>query len=272
VSDEDYNFELALERELAARPRDHKVDEAREALLNGYLADGDVVYYGRQLEIFLEDRFFHWITKKALNELAQEKLIGFNEKKVAHVTAHFYRPRRHRYPARQMTKAIELIREFSAPDFTEALGNHGELLADAGFASIGFRVLKKNVNEHNGVRWTKTRNNLDRIIERDGIQYGVEIKNQLGYISKEELDVKVEMAKAFGTRPMFIARMMPKSYIFEVQQNGGFCLLFKDQQYPLLAKDLAKRVRSGLKLPVQVTKAWPETALARFDKWHGDNS
>jgi hypothetical protein len=55
------------------RPRDHAIDAARRVLLTKYFpVNGTGVYYGRQLEIWLEDQFFHWITKKALNELAAE--------------------------------------------------------------------------------------------------------------------------------------------------------------------------------------------------------
>jgi hypothetical protein len=109
---------------------------------------------------------------------------------------------------------------------------------------------------------------LDRLIERDGIQYAVEIKNQLGYIDQTEFETKLAMMKFFGARPMFIARMMPKNYINDVFRAGGFCLLLGDQHYPLLAAGLAKRVRETLGLPTQAVKAWPDTALRRFENFH----
>ena len=48
---------------------------------------------------------------------------------------------------------------------------------------------------------------------------------------------------------MFIARMMPKSYIYEVQKAGGFSLILRNQHYPLLADELAARVRNRLSYP-----------------------
>jgi predicted RecB family endonuclease len=167
-----------------------------------------------------------------------------------------------------MNESIGLIREFGAPDFTRALGHNGEQLADAGFARIGFRILSENFRDVGDRKWEASRHNLDRLIERDGIQYAVEIKNQLGYIDQTEFETKLAMMKFFGARPMFIARMMPKNYINDVFKAGGFCLLLGDQHYPLLAAGLAKRVRETLGLPTHAVKALPDTALSRFENFH----
>jgi hypothetical protein len=71
------------------RPRDNKVDDAKAVLLPRFFPeDGRAVYYGRQLEIALERDFFHWITKKALNELAAERSIKFAVEETEHHRAH----------------------------------------------------------------------------------------------------------------------------------------------------------------------------------------
>jgi hypothetical protein len=46
-----------------------------------------------------------------------------------------------------------------------------------------------------------------------------------------------------------------------VMRAGGFSLLTDNQNYPLLADDLARRVRSTLNLPVGVIQQFPVTAL-----------
>jgi hypothetical protein len=123
---DDFDFGDYFE-EREERPRDSKVDEARAVLLARYFPeDSRNVYYGRQLEIALEREFFHWITKKALNELAQEGRVKFAEEKTALYAAHFYWPLRHRYPRRQIRQTLALIDEFSNPVFTRALGIQGE--------------------------------------------------------------------------------------------------------------------------------------------------
>jgi hypothetical protein len=269
---DDYDEYLYGEDEPVYRPRDAKVDKAKEILLSNYFPEkGTEVYYGRQLEIWLERQFFHWITKKALNELVKEDKINFSAEKAGHHKAHFYYPRRHRYPRRQIKQTLDLIAEFSDPKFTRALGHYGELLADSGFANIGFRIIQRNVREVDGKRWTETNHDLDRLIQRDGVRYGVEIKNQLGYIDQTEFQKKLAMCHYLSIRPMFITRMMPKSYIYEIVEAGGFSLILENQHYPLMADDLAKRVRERLHLPVMSISQLPDKALNRFEVWHIKN-
>ena len=266
---DDYDEYFYEEEEPVPKPRDAKIDEAKEVLLSKYFhAKGKRVYYGRQLEIWLEDPFFHWITKKALNELVKEGRIGFSAEKSGRHKAHFYYPRRHRYPRRQIKEILSLIAEFSDPTFTRALGHHGELLVDSGFANIGFRIFQRKVREVGGKRWVETNHDLDRLVGRDGVLYGVEIKNQLGYIEQTEFQVKLAMCAHFGVRPMFIARMMPRSYIYDVHQAGGFSLILVNQHYPPLAQKMARKVREILELPVLSISQLPEKTMQRFEEWH----
>lgn len=228
------------------------------------------VYYGRQIEVALEGQFFHWITKRALNELAAGNEIKFETDETKPYAPHFYWPRRHRYPRRQIAEIGQLVAEFSDPVFTQALGHHGEMLADSGFADIGFRILGRNVREVDGRRWMETNHNLDRLVvrEADGVRYGVEIKNTLPYIDLGEFEIKLRMCAFFGVRPMFIAREMPKNYINTVYRGGGFSLLLGSQYYPLMAADLARRVRQRLGFPVSAVHHLPDTTFMRFRDWH----
>lgn len=249
-------------------PMDHKVEEAMDVIMENFLGGGKDVFYSRQVEIWLEKQFYHWITKKALRELAEAGKIGFIEADLAHHRAHFFYPVRHRYPRRQIREIIGLIAQFSEPNFTRAVGHHGEMLVESGFARTGFRILQQKVRSVDGRQWKKTRHDLDFLIERDGIRYGVEVKNQLGYIDMDEFGIKLEMCAYWGIRPMFITRQMPKSYVWDVYQAGGYSLLTDNQNYPLLAQDFAKIVRDTLRLPVAVIQRFPDTALVRFEKWH----
>ncbi len=63
----------------------------------------------------MEKEFFHWITKRLY-------------------------PRSHRYPRRQVRESSGLIGEFSNPDFTRAVGQHGELLFEAALANREYGV------------------------------------------------------------------------------------------------------------------------------------
>lgn len=265
---DDWGSDADYESGPEERPRDRKIDEAKTALMAAYFTSGTNVYYARQIEIWQEKTFFHWITSRALHELAGERKIGFSEAEAGTRRAHFYYPIRHRYPRRQITQTLKLIAEFSDPIFTRALGRHGEMLVESGLARVGFKILQHKVKKVDGRAWTKTNHDLDLLIVRDDIRYGVEVKNQLGYIDQTEFQRKLEMCDHFGIRPMFVARNMPKNYINEVVQAGGYCLLTDNQNYPLLAHDLARRVRATLSLPVGVIERFPDTALDRFERWH----
>jgi hypothetical protein len=68
LQEDDYDdFEMYPD-EPPEPPRDEEIDRAKPTILKLY-ANGEEVFYGRQIEVFLEKRFFHWITNKAIREL-----------------------------------------------------------------------------------------------------------------------------------------------------------------------------------------------------------
>jgi hypothetical protein len=110
---------------------------------------------------------------------------------------------------------------------------------------------------------------LDRVYVRDGIAYGAEIKNKLGYMDRDELTIKLKMCRHLGLRPLFIARWLPKAWVWEVSRDwDGFCLLFKYQLYPFNSGVFAKEIRDALGLPVDCPKKIQEGTIKRFLKWH----
>ena len=155
-----------------------------------------------------------------------------------------------RYWKRIATEVRKIVLEYSDVDFTNAFGHHAEMLFDAALPKEGFLPVAQDVKEYNGKRWDESDHNLDRIFVRDGVAYGTEIKNQLAYLEFNEFSTKLRICQHLGLRPLFIARMMPKSYIWDVVNAGGFCLIFKYQLYPFGHRDLAERVSKRLDLPV----------------------
>jgi hypothetical protein len=248
------------------RPRDTKIDEAKLALISEILAPENAgVYYGQQIEVLYEDRFYHWITGRALNELAKEGKVNSRlEPLGTGTTIRFYSPRRNRYWTRKMLELKALVQEYSDPVFTHALGRHGEMMFDSAMPLGGFLPTAKNLRSYAGKTWTQTEHNLDRVFERDGIAYGAEIKNTLPYIPGDELTVKIAMCQHLGLTPLFIFRFAPKSYIEETRRQGGFTLVFKYQLYPFGFAQLAHRVRTNLQLPVDCPNAIQEGTIQRF--------
>jgi hypothetical protein len=114
----------------------------------------------------------------------------------------------------------------------------------------------------------ETGHNLDRIITRDGVAYGVEIKNTQNYISRDELLIKMRLCKFLNVTPLFIMRFAPKSYMYEIYKSGGFGLLFEEQLYPWGHNALLNDVRERLRLKVQCPRDVREGDLQRFLNWH----
>jgi hypothetical protein len=185
--DEDYDDEYFAEFLPEYPPRDKKIDEAKEVLLAELFGkDHEKVYYERQVEVLYEDRFFHWITAKALTELVFERAIHSQVLRLTpEVPIRFYWSRlnpRLRYWKRQASKTVKLVRQYSADDFTRLLGHTGEILFDQILPRFGFMPVGFDARSYKEKEWKFTADNLDRIFEKEGIPYGVEIKNTLPYI------------------------------------------------------------------------------------------
>jgi hypothetical protein len=128
--------------------------------------------------------------------------------------------------------------------------------------------LAYNVRSWQGVTWQETNHDLDRVFVRDGVHYGTEIKNRLGYIDQDELEIKLRMCAALNLVPLFVARMMPKTYIEQVRVAGGFCWIMKYQFYPVSHRALANKIKGELTLPVDCPVRLQDSTLQRFLNWH----
>jgi len=181
----------------------------------------------------------------------------------------FFFSKKKRYWRREGDEILKLVLAYSRVEFSGPVGRQAEMLFSAAMPKAGFLPVAEEAREYAGRRWERTQHDLDRIYEKDGAAFGVEIKNQLAYIEAEEFEIKLQMCRFLGLRPVFIARMMPKSYIYEVHKNwGGFCLIFKHQLYPFGQEAFAKRVRAALGLPVDCPRAIAEGTIVRLAKWH----
>lgn len=263
------DYEPDIREEDEAQARDPVVDQAKGKIRAFFDGERASVFYKQQLEVIFEGDYFHWVTSRALSELAAEGHIAV-EREVLPGTGNitFYHATTHRYWRRQAQDVIGLVGRFSAPAFTAGLGAQGELMFDAALPSVGFLPTARKVRSYGGKDWKATEHDLDRVYERDGIAYGAEIKNTLKYIPRDELTVKLKMCRHLGLRPLFIVRMAAKSYIEEVRLEGGFTLVFKFQLYPFGQKPFADIVRGSLRLPVDCPARIADGTVQRFLKWH----
>jgi hypothetical protein len=224
------------------------------------------VFCKRHIEVALEDRFFHWITQRALKILAEEGSIIIEQQRLSYgAPVNVVWDRRNRYTRRSIKDVLALVEQYSHPDFTAALGNTGELLVSDGFGRFGFAQRGRNVREFGGKRWIKTDHNLDFIFERDGRVYGLEVKNTLPYIHDSELFTKLELCAFLGIIPVFVVRAMPRIWIQEVARRSGFTLVLKYHLYPLSHKKLAEKVRSEFGIPADCPSALYDGTMKRFE-------
>jgi hypothetical protein len=232
-------------------------------------------YYLTQLEVLFEKRYFHWITYRAIKSLVSDGYLDdrvFPTKYGSSVIFVFRPPsddqNRQRVLSAHINSKLKLIESFSEPQFTAIIGRHLQYLFKSELRANQFTIICQDCNEFQGKKWTETGHDLDFIAtHHEGFSIGVECKNTLPYIPKDELDLKIRMCAYLGIKPVFILRWAPKSYIYEVYTQGGFCLLLEFQLYPLAYNDRADKIIQSLNLPIMVAPEIRSDAQIRFANW-----
>lgn len=253
-------------------PPDLRQDEARAALEQLFQDERDRVFYSRQLEVRFEADWFHWITNRALRELVGRGVIRNEVRPLVasgHINLMWHRG--NRYYRREATKLVRLVEEYSDSNIGASLGLQGEFMVLEGFARKQFVLQGRNTRTFRDRVWTQTAHDMDFVFERDEVGYGIEVKNTLGYMDHNELLTKIDLCLNIGVRPVFVARMLPKTWTNEIVNAGGFALILKYQLYPWSHRDLARKVREELGLPVDTPKALEDGTMERFVRWHRAN-
>ena len=161
-----------------------------------------------------------------------------------------------------------LIDKYSKPNIGKALGDHLEGLVKAELRAQGFNIVGTHTSEYKDKVWVKTGHDLDFIAEHTTkkLVVGVEVKNTLPIIEREELDIKLEMCEHFEITPVFATRWI-KPYIELIRSKGGFSWVFKTQIYPPGFEQLTKTLYKRLELPVNVRTDLPEKSIEIFRRW-----
>jgi hypothetical protein len=242
---------------------------ARKVLEKFFEANPANVFFGNQLAVQNEDTFFHWITYRAIADLVDIGLIHMERRKMAigsEIKLVWHR--KHRYYKRDAKRVVELVDEYGSPNICAAMGLHGEQMILAGFAKKQFILLGHNTRTFRDRQWTASEHNLDFIFERDGRVYGVEVKNTLSYMDGKEFEIKIRLCETLGITPVFVVRMLPKTWTYELIRRGGYAMILKYQLYPWTHVELARRVARELGLPVDAPKALADGTMNKFEAWH----
>ncbi|MDD8026997.1 MAG: hypothetical protein PHI34_10800 [Acidobacteriota bacterium] len=261
IEDEDF---WGMEEEI-----DEYEKSAEEEIMEFFEKNKENVFFSRQIEVIFEQKYFHWVSNRAIRSLVASKRIQSESREIAGgIRIHLLWHRNYRYYKRDAKAIVKLVEEYAAPSVAGSIGIHGELIVLEGFARFQYVLMGRSVNGFKGKQWNKSNHNLDFIFYKDGISYGVEVKNTLGYMEYKELQLKIEMCRELGIRPVFVSRMMPKTWIHQIGSAGGFALILKYQLYPLSHKNLAERVAKRLKLPVDSPRSIEDGTMKRFENWH----
>lgn len=217
-------------------------------------------YHRKQIEVLFEDKYFHWVTSRAVNELIDEGFL--KQEKIG--IAHFIYRADAKVMGDEIYKRVGLIEKYSDPAIVRGIGAYAELLFQFLLRVCGFEIVGENTNEYKGRKWAKTNHDLDYIIRKGFAAYGVEIKNTLDYMENDEFETKLEMCEFLNLTPFWIVRSAPKIQFEKMRPPGGIIFLFKTQIYPPTQEPLVKEIWETLRLPVMVWKRIPEKTEKRF--------
>lgn len=248
--------------------QDTAEEKARARLLAYFEDNPQGVFYSRQLEVLFEGEYFHWLTNRVLRRLVQEGRIHTETRQLstgAEIKLLWHRG--YRFYKRAADEVYKIVDRYTTAATDGALGMQGEHLVLAAFARQKFLLIAEEANEYKGVKWEETNHNLDFIFERDGIAYGIEVKNTLGYLDMEEFLVKVRLALHIGVKPVFAARALPRNWAYALIQAGGYAMIMTYQFYPWTHKEVADEIRKVLGLPVDTPKRIEQGTMQRFENW-----
>jgi hypothetical protein len=265
--DDGYYEELF--REELERAPDPMVLQAVEEVRK-FFSRRKMPYYVGQLECIFEKHFFHWITYSAIGLLISEGFLQDKGTTIAGNPVKFvYRAN---LPDRNVDSHIKsaanILNIVWDEEMSRIRGRHLEALVKAELRANDFTIVGTHIKSYKEKEWTQTEHNLDFIAElNNGQAIGLEIKNTLPYIPRSEFDIKREMCRFLGIRPVFAVRWLPKSYIFELYKEGGFGWLFEYQLYPLGYERLCEQIKKRLAFPSMVMTELPPRSQKIFSDW-----
>jgi len=222
---------------------DPREEDVRAELRAFFEEHTEEVFFSKQLEVRNERKYFHWLTNRALHNLIDEGFLRCETRQLKTGGRVLLLWRRgYRFYKRKAALLVKLVEEYADPNIAGALGLNGEFLLMEGMASRRFVMEGRNTRTFAGRTWTESGHDLDFIFQRDEIPYGVEVKNMLRYMEREEFEIKIRLCEYLGLRPVFAVRMIPRTWIQELHARGGFGLIMEYQLYPYTHRELAKRV------------------------------
>ena len=271
---------------LEQHEEDEEVDERDEAAESALVETlGRVrVATDRELKVRLEDDFFPWVVGRAIRRLLDGEVIdkvgypGRKRKVGRGEVAAFYVPHGIEYDS---VKEI-IKRKKDASDGianilmggTSVSGHVEDLFHDA-FLSLGFKFRGRDVSTLGDRKAVgvpgKEPPNVDFVFERDGIRYGIDVKNWIRYewITRKEVVSKVTVAEQLGVVPFVVARYADKDVVYkEIVQKGGLVYSYRHLLVPSVYESLAKAAHELLGYPILAVDRLPDFKVDWIGRLH----
>jgi len=239
----------------------------------------------RELKVRLERQFFPWVTGRALLAMEQEGIVervGYagRRSKTKRVPESFFISYGTRYEdvvgiimkKYRVTRDVNAILTAHAP-----AGEHAEDLFERAFKTLGFKIHGRNMSKFKDrtVRGRKGKQppDLDFIIEKDKVVYGVDVKNWIKYEygTRKTVRFKRNLALQLKVVPFIIARYVDKETIYvDVIQKGGICYPYQTLLVPPSYESLASEANSLLGYPIISRDSLPKYKVEWIKKLHED--
>ena len=250
---------------------DQRQDEAKAAILSLFDSQNLKVAYDREIRYRLESQFPHDVTGKAIRQLERDGDIARTglpgRRGSADLPIQFYKRSQSNY--NDLIPVIRKKLELSAfiIGVANEMGRHAE--------SAWWRAFKRNnwvlypasediplgIHQYQDRR-ASTDHDIDFIAEKDGIRYGVEVKNGLNY--PDDLYWKFSVAVELGTIPLIIARWLNPGQVPEIRALGGSGpILYKDAMYSTTYNLMITDIRETLGAPIQARDEVADEYFAR---------
>jgi hypothetical protein len=231
------------------------------------------VFYKKQLQVIFEDKYPHDITGKAINELIsdgflRENPVAFGDN--MH-TIFVYNRRNIRYIAMAVKEKIKIMEKFSDDEVNDGAGKYAEYLFLHMFNKYQFNIIGRHTNSIKNKIWTESDRNLDFIIQKEGISYGVEVKNRFDYMEQNEFEEKLEICQYLGLLPMFPIRCPSDQQYAQMQMCNGLALKFKTRIFPPGFQNLVTDIWNNFRLPVNIWEEIKTPIVNIFLHYHYKN-
>jgi len=235
----------------------------------------------REVKVRLEDRFFPWVTGRALKLLVEMGRVvkqGLPGRRGRIETKNFYSLPDFNYDevVGEMREKRGVSKEVNAMLTGHAPATYfAEDLFERAFASLEFEIIDRDASEYKGRKVTaipgKEPPNLDFILERDKVTYGADVKNWIRFEAntRNEVISKVELALQLNIVPFIIARYVDKSTIWNgIIKKGGICYPYRTLIFSPDFDSLARKANQLLGYPVLALDRLPTYKLERIESLH----